>query len=120
MNNKNNNFELSDDLPDYVKIGLENAKNIEIKSAPPPPEINPKVSLGGKLKNLSNSINNIISDGIRGKEILANVELIEKRLETCKECPYLSDNKTYCTECGCIVELKAKFKSSTCPKNYWN
>jgi len=119
MNNKNNNFELSDDLPDYVKIGLENAKNIEMKPAPNPPNIKPKVSFKCKLKNLSESIKNIISDSINGKETIASVELIEKRIKVCNKCPYLSSNRAYCTECGCIISLKTKFKSSKCPKKYW-
>ena len=34
-----------DDVPDYVKIGIENAKKVKLEPAPNPPVIKPKVSL---------------------------------------------------------------------------
>ena len=106
-------------VPDYIKVGIENAKKVKLQPAPNPPVIKPKVSLKNKIKNLFCSVKNIVTDASNGDNVVVNESSYKKRLETCKECPYLSDNKTYCTECGCIVELKAKFKSSTCPKNYW-
>lgn len=108
-----------DDVPDYIKVGIENAKKIKLEPAPKPPEIKPKVSLKNKAKNLLCSIKNIITDARNGDDVMVDEIVYNKRLETCMNCPYISDNQIACTQCGCIVALKAKFKSNTCPKNYW-
>ena len=38
-----------------------------------------------------------------------------KRLETCNQCPHLDKERMRCTLCGCAVEHKAKWKTTTCP-----
>jgi Family of unknown function (DUF6171) len=108
-----------DDIPDYIKIGLENAKKVELVPAPPPPVYKPKVPFKNKVRNLFNSIKNIAIDTSNGKEIMVTNDVYNKRFETCMNCSFLSDDKNTCTQCGCIVALKAKFQSSECPKHYW-
>lgn len=114
--NKNSDY---DDVPDYVKIGIENAKNQKIIPAPKPPIFKPQVSLKTKVQNLLYSIKNIANDAINGQEVIVNEEIYNRRMKTCMNCIYISENKTTCTQCGCIVEIKAKFKSNDCPKKYW-
>ena len=41
------------------------------------------------------------------------------RLAICTACPFLSYKEKRCTDCGCWVENKAKFKSEDCPQGYW-
>jgi len=41
------------------------------------------------------------------------------RLAICTVCPFLSYKEKRCTDCGCWVETKAKFKSEDCPQGYW-
>ena len=43
-----------------------------------------------------------------------------KRLETCSSCPHLLEEKMRCGKCGCLVEHKAKWRTTTCPDNRWN
>lgn len=38
-----------------------------------------------------------------------------KRLETCKACPHLIEEKMRCGLCGCLMEHKAKWRTTTCP-----
>tara|TARA_R110002012_G_scaffold24556_8_gene81975 strand:- start:5294 stop:5911 length:618 start_codon:yes stop_codon:yes gene_type:complete len=38
-----------------------------------------------------------------------------KRLETCKKCPHLMEEKMRCGLCGCLMEHKAKWRTTTCP-----
>ncbi len=38
-----------------------------------------------------------------------------KRLEACAACPNLNQERMRCTLCGCLVEHKAKWKTTTCP-----
>lgn len=108
-----------DDVPDYVKIGIENAKKVKLEPAPNPPVIKPKISLQNKIRNLFYSVKNIVTDASNGEQVMINESVYNSRLEICMKCPYISEDKTACIQCGCIVKLKAKFKSSKCPKNYW-
>tara|TARA_R110002012_G_scaffold8255_3_gene38086 strand:+ start:12025 stop:12525 length:501 start_codon:yes stop_codon:yes gene_type:complete len=38
-----------------------------------------------------------------------------ERLKACNTCPKLDKEKMRCTLCGCLVEHKAKWKTTTCP-----
>ena len=38
-----------------------------------------------------------------------------KRLETCNQCPHLDKERMRCGLCGCLMEHKAKWKTTTCP-----
>tara|TARA_R110000787_G_scaffold283355_1_gene396038 strand:- start:806 stop:1129 length:324 start_codon:yes stop_codon:yes gene_type:complete len=51
------------------------------------------------------------------KEGAPNVspESYKKRLETCAACPDLIKDKMRCGQCGCLVEHKAKWKTTDCP-----
>tara|TARA_Y100001937_G_C7110676_1_gene327388 strand:- start:340 stop:492 length:153 start_codon:yes stop_codon:yes gene_type:complete len=40
-----------------------------------------------------------------------------KRLEICASCPFKRADR--CGKCGCILILKAKWKTSTCPIHKW-
>ena len=41
------------------------------------------------------------------------------RLETCLECPSLKRDAMRCLTCGCKVENKAKWKTTSCPESKW-
>jgi|9_EtaG_2_1085328.scaffolds.fasta_scaffold02248_8 hypothetical protein len=41
----------------------------------------------------------------------------ETRLKICEVCPFRKDTK--CSKCGCYIEVKAKWSTSTCPDNRW-
>lgn len=41
------------------------------------------------------------------------------RLSTCSDCPDLKREAMRCGACGCLVEHKAKWATSNCPKNKW-
>tara|TARA_R110000787_G_scaffold266374_1_gene372464 strand:- start:7036 stop:7434 length:399 start_codon:yes stop_codon:yes gene_type:complete len=43
----------------------------------------------------------------------------KKRLQTCKSCPHLIKSSMRCGKCGCLLEHKAKWKTTTCPINKW-
>ena len=38
-----------------------------------------------------------------------------KRLKTCNACPHLNRESFRCGKCGCLLEHKAKWATSTCP-----
>jgi hypothetical protein len=39
----------------------------------------------------------------------------EQRLNTCKTCPHLIEQSKRCGLCGCLLEHKAKWKTTDCP-----
>jgi hypothetical protein len=43
----------------------------------------------------------------------------KERLLTCDSCPQLMRNVMRCGACGCLVEHKAKWRTTTCPKGRW-
>jgi len=43
----------------------------------------------------------------------------KERLLTCDACPHLMRNVMRCGKCGCLVEHKAKWRTTTCPLSKW-
>jgi len=43
----------------------------------------------------------------------------KERLLTCDACPHLLRHLMRCGKCGCLVEHKAKWKTTTCPEGKW-
>ena len=41
------------------------------------------------------------------------------RLDTCMQCPKLIKSSMRCGSCGCLLETKAKWKTSDCPEKKW-
>ena len=48
-----------------------------------------------------------------------SAEEYEARLDTCKSCEYLIEKTMRCGACGCLLEHKAKWKTTSCPKDKW-
>ena len=42
-----------------------------------------------------------------------------RRLGICEGCEHFVEEKSRCGACGCLVEHKAKWKTTTCPKKKW-
>lgn len=74
-----------------------------------------------KLPSTMEMARNFISSAAKHvKNGMKNVsqELHQERLAICQECPHLLNN-TRCGKCGCFVESKAKWSSSSCPIGKW-
>ena len=48
--------------------------------------------------------------------MLHDQDIIDKRLEICNSCEFLTDNNR-CEKCGCFMKLKTKLKGVVCPDN---
>jgi hypothetical protein len=48
-----------------------------------------------------------------------STEDYKDRLLTCDTCPHLMRNAMRCGKCGCLVEHKAKWRTTSCPENKW-
>ena len=76
---------------------------------PKPPSIFTMVSTFAKeLKNyIANGAPNVSTE-----------DYIE-RLEACNNCEHLIKTTMRCGLCGCLLEHKAKWRTTECPKNKW-
>jgi hypothetical protein len=43
-----------------------------------------------------------------------------ERLRICGVCPHLKKENMRCGQCGCVVEHKAKWATTTCPDDRWD
>lgn len=43
----------------------------------------------------------------------------ESRLAICDTCPHAVENKSRCGKCGCFLQTKSKWASSSCPIGKW-
>ena len=68
-------------------------------------------------KSASLVIKESIRQKLKGKNILAKKEEIEKRRSICDPCGYREDKK--CLKCGCFIAAKTKLQVSSCPMGKW-
>jgi ribosomal protein S27AE len=55
-------------------------------------------------------------------DVIASDEVVAKRLKICSKCEHLMTsiaNIKLCGKCGCVIKVKVKVKSTTCPVNKW-
>lgn len=66
-------------------------------------------------KNFLSSAANHVRNGMQ------NVSDEEKqdRLNICNECPHITEDKSRCGKCGCFLQTKTTWASSSCPIGKW-
>ena len=69
-------------------------------------------------KNFSKEVTKYVKEGAPN----VSSENYIARLEACNACPHLVKKSMRCGRCGCLVEYKAKWKTTTCPDSppRWN
>lgn len=67
------------------------------------------------MKSFSKDLTNYVKAGAPN----CSTKDYKERLLTCDACPHLIRNMMRCGKCGCLVEHKAKWKTTTCPDNKW-
>jgi len=80
-------------------------ENEELNVTPP--------SMWEMAKNFSKELTTYIAQG----QPNVSEEDYEDRLAECNACPLLLKRKMRCGKCGCLIEHKAKWKTTTCPDN---
>lgn len=74
----------------------------------------------GLLRKAANYGKAVAKHVATGRKIV-NEEMYQERLEICRGCPSLDQEKMVCREktCGCFVETKARWASQQCPLGKW-
>lgn len=81
---------------------------------PKPTEIK-MPSLIQQAKNLAISAKDHIKNGMRQ----VSAEKKAERLNICSSCPFFKSDTMRCGHCGCFLETKTQWESSTCPIKKW-
>lgn len=58
-------------------------------------------------------------DLIKSSSYTVNKEIINSRLDTCKNCDHFLEPIKQCLKCGCIMPLKVKLLQAKCPLDKW-
>ena len=71
-------------------------------------------------KNLAKFTFEVVKDTVSlSKPLFVNKDIHKERLDKCDKCKYYEKKQKRCKLCGCFMEYKAKFSSSSCPDNKW-
>ena len=62
-------------------------------------------------KNFAKDLSKYIKEGAPN----VSNKIYMETLEACNKCPNLNKKHMRCTLCGCLIEHKAKWKTTTCP-----
>ena len=73
-----------------------------------------EVTLPSKLQMAKNFIQSAAKHVVTGAQSV-NSETQEARLEICNNCEFLKKDELRCGKCGCPVQTKTKWATSTCP-----
>jgi hypothetical protein len=81
-----------------------------------PPEL---PSLKDMTKNLLGTAKDITRGVMQGEGLLVTNELYVIRMELCNSCEFFRKEDKRCTQCGCFMETKTRFKKTYCPVGKW-
>lgn len=70
-----------------------------------------------KIKGLFINIKQVIKFASTTGQIIASKEIIEKRMDICRSCDFLSGSK--CEHCGCSLPIKVGLVAAECPVGKW-
>lgn len=59
------------------------------------------------------------SDLFDPRQPRSDKDLIEYRLDICKQCPWLDKRLVKCKKCGCFMKLKSTLRQAKCPIGHW-
>lgn len=71
-------------------------------------------------KNLAKFTFEVVKDAVSlSKPLFVGKDIQEERLQKCNTCKYYEKKQKRCKLCGCFMEAKVKFASSSCPDDKW-
>lgn len=78
-----------------------------------------KQELLDKLKNLSETVADSLSDISKGKSTFVSQDTQQMRMSLCRACPDYNSGTTQCRRCGCFMSAKTKLRHGSCPIGKW-
>ena len=105
-----NNFNGPGDMPDNLGDGPSDMRPKPEQTEPVKPP-----SFFQMAKTFAKELATYVANGSPN----VTQEAYMERLEVCNNCEYLIKDTMRCGSCGCLLEHKAKWKTSDCPKSKW-
>ena len=72
-----------------------------------------------QLKSITELIQNVILDAVKGNEVFVTDEVEKNRIDTCNSCDRFDTLSRRCRECGCFMDQKVPYAAASCPLNKW-
>lgn len=79
------------------------------------PALEAQVGLLGAAVNFTKAVVRHVGNGM--KFVPEDVRV--SRLKTCQACPLLASNGVQCSVCECVVSVKTRWDSESCPEGKW-
>lgn len=91
---------------------LEPITKVQLPVVEPP-------SLITKVKNLANTMVDVVETGIKTGNIISDTPIADKRIAICNDCPNFNKSNKTCNLCGCFMKTKVTLVAAKCPVNKW-
>lgn len=70
-------------------------------------------------KGLLGSAKDILSGALHGEGVLVSEDVYNSRMSICNSCEFFRAEDKRCSQCGCFMETKTRFKKTYCPIHKW-
>lgn len=80
------------------------------------PELPP---LKEMAKGFLGTAKDVLLGAFQGEDVLVTEEVYNARMNICKGCEFFRHSDNRCSQCGCFMEAKTRFKSTHCPIHKW-
>lgn len=87
-----------------------------------PPGVNPQdyPDFWDQMNNFQKFLKDVNQGKSEGNgSIIVSQEKRLERVDICNQCPHFNSDSKRCYKCGCFMEIKWRFKKSSCPINLW-
>lgn len=76
-------------------------------------------SLTDMAKGFLGSFKDIVGGVVQGEGLIVPEHVYAHRMSLCNTCEFFRHEDKRCTQCGCFMEAKTRFKKTYCPIHKW-
>lgn len=70
-------------------------------------------------KGLLGSAKDIVGGALQGEGVMVTEDVYNTRMSICNGCEFFRKEDKRCSQCGCFMEAKTRFKKTYCPIHKW-
>ena len=83
-------------------------------------EVQPELpSFTDMAKGFFGSAKDVVSGVVHGEGVMVTEEVYINRMNICNGCEFFRHEDKRCSQCGCFMEAKTRFKKTYCPVHKW-
>lgn len=76
-------------------------------------------SFADMAKGFLGSAKDVVTGVVQGEGVMVTEEIYTNRMNICNACEFFRREDKRCTQCGCFMEAKTRFKKTFCPVHKW-